>query len=44
MMNLKVCGLTKTDQIHELISMNADFLGFIFYEKSPRYVFKSFEF
>ena len=37
-MKLKVCGLTKLDQIHELISMNTDFLGFIFYEKSPRYV------
>ena len=35
---LKVCGLTKPDQIQELISMNTDFLGFIFYEKSPRYV------
>lgn len=35
---LKVCGLTKPEQIHELISMNVDFLGFIFYEKSPRYV------
>lgn len=35
---LKVCGLTKPDQIQELISMNIDFLGFIFYEKSPRYV------
>ena len=35
---LKVCGLTKLDQIHELIKMNIDFLGFIFYEKSPRYV------
>jgi phosphoribosylanthranilate isomerase len=37
-MKFKVCGLTKLDQIHELISMNIDFLGFIFYEKSPRYV------
>ena len=37
-MKLKVCGLTKTDQIHELISMKIDFLGFIFYKKSPRYV------
>ena len=35
---LKVCGLTKMDQIQELISLNVDFLGFIFYEKSPRYV------
>ncbi|ANF49356.1 phosphoribosylanthranilate isomerase [Chryseobacterium glaciei] len=37
-MKLKVCGLTKLDQIQELISMNTDFLGFIFYKKSPRYV------
>jgi len=37
-LQLKVCGLTKPDQIQELISMNVDFLGFIFYEKSPRYV------
>ncbi len=35
---LKVCGLTKLDQIQELISLNTDFLGFIFYEKSPRFV------
>ena len=35
---LKVCGLTKLDQIVELVQMNIDFLGFIFYEKSPRYV------
>ncbi|MDH6253175.1 phosphoribosylanthranilate isomerase [Chryseobacterium sp. H1D6B] len=37
-MKLKVCGLTRIEQIHELISMDTDFLGFIFYEKSPRYV------
>ncbi|MCT2408977.1 phosphoribosylanthranilate isomerase [Chryseobacterium antibioticum] len=35
---IKVCGLTQLNQIHELISMETDFLGFIFYEKSPRYV------
>ncbi|WP_336959819.1 phosphoribosylanthranilate isomerase [Chryseobacterium contaminans] len=35
---LKVCGLTKPNQIQELIDINVDFLGFIFYEKSPRYV------
>ena len=35
---LKVCGLTKINQIQELISLNVDFLGFIFYEKSPRFV------
>ena len=37
-LKLKVCGLTQLHQIHELISMETDFLGFIFYEKSPRYV------
>ena len=35
---LKVGGLTKINQIQELISLNTDFLGFIFYEKSPRFV------
>lgn len=35
---LKVCGLTQLSQIQELMAMNIDFLGFIFYEKSPRYV------
>lgn len=34
---LKVCGLTRIEQIQELILMETDFLGFIFYEKSPRY-------
>jgi phosphoribosylanthranilate isomerase len=38
MPKLKVCGLTQLQQIQELISMNIDFLGFIFYKKSPRYV------
>ena len=42
MMKLKVCGLTKLDQIQELFSMKVDFLGFIFYEKSPRYVLNHF--
>ncbi len=35
---IKVCGLTRSDQIHKLISVDIQFLGFIFYEKSPRYV------
>lgn len=35
---LKVCGLTQLNQITELIDLQIDFLGFIFYEKSPRYV------
>ncbi|KNB60807.1 phosphoribosylanthranilate isomerase [Chryseobacterium sp. Hurlbut01] len=35
---LKVCGLTQLSQIHELVALKIDFLGFIFYEKSPRFV------
>lgn len=37
-LRIKVCGLTRLDQVQEFISLNTDFLGFIFYEKSPRYV------
>ncbi|ACU07940.1 Phosphoribosylanthranilate isomerase [Flavobacteriaceae bacterium 3519-10] len=37
-MKLKVCGLTQPNQVQELISLDVDFLGFIFYAKSPRYV------
>jgi len=35
---VKVCGLTQLNQIRELVALKTDFLGFIFYEKSPRYV------
>lgn len=34
---IKVCGLTQLAQIQALINFNIDFLGFIFYEKSPRF-------
>ena len=37
-MYLKVCGLTHLYQIQEIINWSTDFLGFIFYPKSPRYV------
>lgn len=35
---LKACGLIQLDQIRELVALKIDFLGFIFYEKSLRYV------
>ena len=35
---LKVCGLTQLEQIEVLVKENIDFLGFIFYPKSPRFV------
>lgn len=38
LMKLKVCGLTQLQQIKELTVMKTDFLGFIFYEKSPRFI------
>ncbi len=38
-MQLKVCGLTNTENITALITMNVARLGFIFYNKSPRYVY-----
>lgn len=37
-LQLKVCGMTQLSQIHELNVLGADYMGFIFYEKSPRYV------
>ncbi|KQT18416.1 phosphoribosylanthranilate isomerase [Chryseobacterium sp. Leaf404] len=35
---VKVCGLTQLNQISELMTLKVDFLGFIFYDKSPRFV------
>ncbi|MGE5107982.1 MAG: phosphoribosylanthranilate isomerase [Sphingobacteriales bacterium] len=40
-MRVKVCGMTQLSQVEELASMGITFAGFIFYPKSPRYVFKS---
>ena len=42
-MYLKVCGLIHLSQIQEIINLNTDFLGFIFYSKSPRYVLNHLE-
>ncbi|MCX6298809.1 MAG: phosphoribosylanthranilate isomerase [Bacteroidetes bacterium] len=38
-MRIKVCGITKPDQLIQLDEMGVEFAGFIFYPKSPRYVF-----
>jgi len=38
-MQLKVCGITNTETIRALIPMNITRLGFIFYHRSPRYVY-----
>ncbi len=34
----KICGLSTPDTVSTAVSHNAAFLGFVFYEKSPRYV------
>jgi len=39
-MRVKVCGMTDIDQINQLSDIGVEFCGFIFYPKSPRYVFK----
>ncbi|MFY0598421.1 MAG: phosphoribosylanthranilate isomerase [Cyclobacteriaceae bacterium] len=35
---LKVCGMRDHKNIGDLISLRPDFIGFIFYEKSPRFI------
>jgi len=37
-MKLKVCGMRDAKNIKELIELKPDFIGFIFYDKSPRFV------
>lgn len=39
-MRIKVCGMTQTAQVEQLSELGATFAGFIFYPKSPRYVFR----
>jgi phosphoribosylanthranilate isomerase len=39
-MRIKVCGMTDLHQVHQLDELGVEFCGFIFYPKSPRYVFR----
>jgi len=34
----KVCGMKYKDNIKEILDLGPDYMGFIFYQKSPRYV------
>lgn len=35
---IKICGMTDIDNISKVLFLEPDYLGFIFYPKSPRYV------
>jgi len=37
MRQLKVCGMKHRDNIQQIATLNPQYLGFIFYEKSPRF-------
>jgi phosphoribosylanthranilate isomerase len=37
-MKIKVCGLKMPENIQAVAALNPDYMGFIFYEHSPRYV------
>lgn len=35
---IKICGLADIDNVHSLLSLSPDYMGFIFVPQSPRYV------
>ena len=37
-MKIKVCGMRQRENIEELVRLNPDYVGFIFYQQSKRYV------
>lgn len=39
---IKVCGMTDFDQVQQLNELEVDYVGFIFYSKSPRCVTQTF--
>lgn len=43
-MKLKVCGLKHEHNIKELMQLPIDYMGFIFYKKSPRFVGENLSF
>ncbi len=40
---VKVCGMRNLDNIRELVKLKPDYIGFIFYDKSPRYIGKKID-
>jgi phosphoribosylanthranilate isomerase len=41
-MEIKVCGMREVENIKSVLSLNPNYMGFIFYEGSPRFVGKGF--
>lgn len=37
-MKVKLCGFTQKESLLSAIDANCDFIGFVFYEKSPRFI------
>ena len=37
-MRIKVCGMARPDNLQAVLALRPDYIGFIFYEKSPRFV------
>lgn len=37
-MKIKVCGMREEENLNQLLAMNPDYIGFIFYSKSKRHV------
>lgn len=42
-MKVKVCGITRLEQLQQLETLGVDFAGMIFYPKSARYIDNKFE-
>ncbi|MDZ7648904.1 MAG: hypothetical protein U5K54_17990 [Cytophagales bacterium] len=41
---LKICGMRDADNIREIGTLNPDYMGFIFYKNSPRFVGEDFRY
>lgn len=41
-MRIKVCGLKYSNNIKEILALNPDYIGFIFYKKSPRNIMDTY--